>query len=126
MKLKDIIKILNAKVLVNNCDKESDIQMACGSDLMSDVLSFIKPGALLLTGLVTEQVIFTAEIADISVICFVRGKIPGGEIIRLSQEKGISLIVTNLPMFESCGLLYRAGLKGCSEVSSDKKINLTC
>lgn len=126
MKLKDIIKILNAKVLVNNCDKELDIQMACGSDLMSDVLSFIKPGALLLTGLVTEQVIFTAEIADISVICFVRGKIPGGEIIRLSQEKGISLIVTNLPMFESCGLLYRAGLKGCSEVSSDTKINLTC
>lgn len=116
MKLKDIVKTINAKVILNSTNKTVDIKMACGADLMSDVLSYIKPGAMLLTGLVTNQVIYTAEMAEIKVICFVRGKKPDSEVIRLAKERGITLINTALPMFESCGRLYKAGLKGCSEV----------
>lgn len=90
--------------------------MACGSDLMSDVLSYIKPGSLLLTGLVTNQVIYTAEMADVKIVCFVRGKTPSEEIINLAKQKGITLLKTKLPMFESCGRLYKAGIEGCSEI----------
>ena len=114
MKLKEIIETIQANVILENDDKlDKEIQMACGSDLMSDVLSFIKPGALLLTGLTNSQVVRTAEMADIVSICFVRGKQPLQETIDLAKEKSISLLSTDYTMFESCGLLYEKGLCGC-------------
>ena len=116
MKLKQIIKILNAEVISNN-NKDVDIKMGCGSDLMSDVLTYTKPDSILLTGLTNIQVIYTASTAGVKAICFVRGKEPPEETVELGRKKNIALVTTKLPMFESCGRLYSEGLIGCSEVS---------
>jgi len=115
MKLKDIVNILNAEVITGGDLSDTDIKMACGSDLMSDVLSFVKSGSLLLTGLTNPQVVRTAEMADLAAICFVRGKQPGAETIEIAKSKDIPLLMTYLPMFESCGRLHEEGLPGCSE-----------
>lgn len=115
MKLKDIERILEAEVIVGGSLLQREIGMACGSDLMSDVLAFVKSGSLLLTGLTNPQVVRTAEMADLQAICFVRGKRPEQETIDIAEAKDIPLLVTPLPMFESCGRLYQAGLAGCSE-----------
>ncbi|MDI6807433.1 MAG: hypothetical protein QME66_00415 [Candidatus Eisenbacteria bacterium] len=128
MKLKEILAILDAKPLV--CpDENLDIRMGCGCDLMSDVLAFIKPQTLLLTGLTTAQAIYTAEMTDIEAICFVRGKVPSGDVINLAKTKEIALLTTQLPMFESCGRLFRAGIIGCSEADrvsgKDRKVSKT-
>ena len=85
-------------------------------DLMSDVLAFIKPNALLLTGLTNAQVIRTAEMVDIKAIVFVRGKQPTAEALELAKEKRIPLLSTKFLMYESCGQLYKAGLPGGSEL----------
>ena len=123
MKLSKIIQILDAQILCNVKDMTNiDITMACGADLMSDVLAFIKSDALLLTGLATPQVIYTAENSGVKVICFVRGKKPNKETIDLAKRKKIMLLATPIPMFESCGKLYRNGLIGCSEIS-DKEMS---
>jgi predicted transcriptional regulator len=82
---------------------------------MSDVLAFTKAGSLLLTGLTNPQVVRTAEMADIVAICFTRGKKPDEGTIRLAKSKGLPLLTTRLPMFESCGRLYKSGVVGCSE-----------
>ncbi|MBM4170148.1 MAG: hypothetical protein FJ215_13475 [Ignavibacteria bacterium] len=115
MKLREIIQVLNAEVILDGEDQDMEIGMACASDLMSDVLAFAKAGALLMTGLTTTQVVYTAEMADTKVVCFVRGKKPSTETIELARSRGIILLRTTLPMFESCGRLYKNGLKGCSE-----------
>jgi len=115
MTLEEVKEILKAEVIIDSNNLEMEVKMGCGCDLMSDVLAFIKSEALLLTGLTNTQVIRTAEIADIKAICFVRGKRPNEETIRLAESKGIPLLVTQLPMFESCGRLYQNGLIGCSE-----------
>jgi len=115
MKLREIIETLQATVVVNDHDQEMVVERACGSDLMSDVLSKLKPKALLLTGLTTPQSVYTAEMADLSVVCYVRGKKPDAETVRLADERGLVLLCTSLPMYESCGRLYRRGLKGDSE-----------
>ena len=120
MKLKDIKRILEAEVIVGADMLDEDITIACGCDLMSDVLSYVKPGALLLTGLINPQVVRTAEMADLRVICFVRGKKPSQETIEMAESKGIPLLMTPLLLFESCGRLHRKGLSGCSE--SNKKV----
>ena len=117
MKLYEIIQILDAETSYNVQDKLNvNINMACGADLMSDVLAFIKSDALLLTGLTTSQVVYTAENSGVNVICFVRGKRPRRETVDLAKEKKIVLLATKNPMFESCGKLYKNGLIGCSEI----------
>ncbi len=115
MILEDIRRILDAEVIAGDDLLSKDVVMACGSDLMSDVLAFAKSESILLTGLTNPQVVRTAEMADLQAICFVRGKKPGQETIDLAESKDIPLLVTPLPMFESCGRLYREGLPGCTE-----------
>ncbi len=87
--------------------------MACGADLMSDVLAFTHAGTLLMTGLTNPQVVRTAEMAGIVAIVFVRGKLPPPETIALAEEKGIPLLASRYTMYESCGRLYQTGLQGC-------------
>ena len=118
MKLNKIIQVLEAEILCNVKELMNvDITMACGADLMSDVLAFIKSEAMLLTGLTTPQVIYTAENSGVRIVCFVRGKKPRKETVDLAKQKKIILLATNSPMFESCGKLYKNGLIGCSEIN---------
>jgi len=115
MILEEVKEILRAEVIIGSNNLQMEVKMGCGCDLMSDVLAFIKSESILLTGLTNIQVIRTAEMADIKAICFVRGKKPDEETIRLAKSKDIPLLMTQLPMFESCGRLCRNGLIGCSE-----------
>ena len=112
MLLSEICEILDAELLTSADVSAVDIHMACGCDLMSDVLAFVKDQALLLTGLVNQQVIRTAEMMDIIAVCFVRGKKPTDEVIELAKERGITLLATEHPLFSACGMLYDKGLRG--------------
>lgn len=116
MTLNEVKDILQAEVLTCNSDMNVTVDRGCSSDLMSDVLAFSLPGALLITGLVNGAVIRTAEIATVKAIVFVRGRKPKKEAIALAEEKKIPLFATNLPMFEASGRLYEKGLRGSPDV----------
>ena len=111
MKLLEIIKIVNGKILTNKVNLDIENTSCGASDLMSDVLAFVKPSSLLLTGLVHPQSIRTAEMADLAAIIFVRGKTPGQDTIDLAEELRIPLIASPYGMYEMSGLLYQAGLE---------------
>jgi len=117
MTLEKVKEILKAKVVVGPEHIQMEIKMGCGCDLMSDVLAFIKSDSLLLTGLTNPQVVRTAEMADIKAICFVRGKKPDRETVKLAKSKNIPLLLTDMSMFQACGKLYKEGLAGCSEIN---------
>ena len=112
MKLREIKELLNARVLTGEENLDTEVHSACGSDLMSDVLAFVKDQALLLTGLVNGQVIRTAEMMDIHAVIFIRGKEPTEEVVRLAESRDIVIMATEIPMYPACGLLYSAGLVG--------------
>ncbi len=111
MKLGKIIEVVKGRVLTSKIDLNLEIPSCGASDLMSDALAFMKPGCLLLTGLVHPQAIRTAEMADLAAIVFVRGKTPSLDATELAKELGIPLIASPYGMYEMCGLLYRAGLE---------------
>ncbi len=119
MKLEEVKDILAAEVLWGSEHLDKELKMVSASDLLSDVLAFTKSGALLLTGLINPQAVRTAEMVDISAICFVRGKQPEVATIKLAEQKEIPLLFTNLPMYEACGKLYACGLAGRSEVEEE-------
>lgn len=108
----DIERILSAEFISGEEFRSCVIKNACGSDMMSDVLAFVKDQSVLLTGLVNPQVVRTAEMMDMTCIVFVRGKQPDETILALARQRGIALLRTELPMFTACGLLYDAGLRG--------------
>ena len=112
MRLAEIVALVEGKMLFE-ADAEMEIKCGSASDLMSDVLAFTEAGSILFTGLTNPQAVRTAEMADIKVIVFVRGKQPPQETMELAQEKGIPLVTTAFPMFEACGRLYEAGLRSC-------------
>ena len=116
MKLEKLREILDAEVLWGNNFLYKEIQTVCGSDLLSDVLAFAKSGTMLITSLINPHVIRSAEMVEVSAICFVCEKKPEKSTIELAKEKKIPLLCTKLPMYESCGKLYKNGLPGYSEV----------
>lgn len=120
MTLKEIKKLLQAEVIYGIDRLEEEIQWAGGSDLMSDVLAFGKPGILLLTGLTNAQSIRTANIIDAKAIVYVRGKKPDKEGIKLAREKEIPIFSTKYMMYTACGLLFSHGLPGVSKIQNNK------
>jgi len=112
MKLGQVISIVDGTLLFD-ADLDMEVPCVCAADLMSDVLAFAEFGSILLTGLANPQVVRTVEMADIGAIIFVRGKHPPPETVALAREKGIPLVTTLHTMFEMCGRLYQAGLRGC-------------
>jgi predicted transcriptional regulator len=111
MTVKEAVVLLDGYFFSGEDKGDLEIASACGADLMSDVMAFVKDQALLLTGLVNPQVIRTAELLDIHAIIFVRGKSPSRDMIEMAAEADIILAGTKHPMFLSCGKLYEAGLK---------------
>ncbi|MBQ3816907.1 MAG: hypothetical protein II802_01385 [Clostridia bacterium] len=94
MKISTIKELLDAEVICNEDLLGGHVYSACGSDMMSDVLAYVKDQAVLLTGLVNPQVIRTAEMME------------------LAKESGIVLLATKKRMYEACGILYSNGLVG--------------
>ena len=116
MTISDIKSILNAELICGEEFIDNEVSTVCGSDMMSDVLAYVKEQAVLLTGLVNPQVVRTAEMMDMKCVVFVRGKQPDEDMIELANEREIVLLTTKLEMFTSCGLLYKNGLKGGSGI----------
>lgn len=110
MKICTIKDLLGAEVICCEENLQNDVNSACGSDMMSDVLAYVKDQAVLLTGLVNSQVIRTAEMMDMVCIVLVRSKMPTAEMIELARDGGIVLMSTKMRMYEACGILYENGL----------------
>lgn len=115
MKVKDMITLLGAELLCGEDKLDQEVRSACGSDLMSDVLASVGEKTCLLTGLANLHVVRTAEMLDLSLIVFVRGKIPNDEILLMAQERGIAVMRCGQTLFNACGILYSNGLRGESK-----------
>jgi predicted transcriptional regulator len=114
MTVNDIKEILEAEIICRDDLLQKEVNSACGSDMMSDVLAFVKEQAVLLTGLVNPQVVRTAEMMDMHCIVFVRGKRPTLDMIEMAEDRDMVMLCTELEMFTSCGRLYENGLRGGS------------
>lgn len=112
MIIKDVVDLVKADVLTNYKDGNTELKYGFASDLMSDVLAYACSDALLITGLNNPQVIRTAEMLDIGVVLFVRGKRPGKEVVELANENSLTILATEYTMFKTCGLLAMNGMEG--------------
>jgi predicted transcriptional regulator len=112
MKLSEIKDILKAEVLSGEEQLDKTIAGAGGADLMTDVLAAVAEHGVLLTGLMSDDVIRTAKIAGVGAVVFVRGKMPGENIIKLAKSHKVPVLLTRYSLFIASGRLYMNGLRG--------------
>lgn len=112
MKIYEMKNLLGAEVLCCEENLGREVYSACGCDLMSDVLAYVKDQAVLFTGLVNPQVIRTAVMMDMVCIVFVRSKTPTEEMLTLARDNGIVVMCTDKRLYEACGIIYSNGLAG--------------
>ena len=110
MKIREIKDLLDATLLAGEDSLEHEVASACCSDMMSDVLAYVKDQGVLITGLINPQVIRTANMMDMVCIVFARGKVPTEEMVELARESGIVVMCTKKRAFEASGILYLEGL----------------
>lgn len=122
--LEDICNCLQAEVMCGQEKLQEEIRTACGCDLMSDVLAFTESGSILLTGLTNQQVIRTAEMLDLKAIVFVRNKRPDEATLQLAKSRGLPILLTPHPLYESCGRLYNLGVGGCDNSAPKKRAKI--
>ena len=113
MKIKEMINLLNGKLLIGEDKQDLELNKAYAADLLSDVLALTEEKTMLITGTTSLQVIRVAKLLDIPAIIFVRGKLPPEESMKFIRELDIPVIATSLTMFETCGLLYSKGIRPC-------------
>ena len=112
MTVAQVAEVLKAKLVAGEELMDRNVNSACGSDLMSDVLAYVKDQPVLITGLTNAQAVRTAEMMDIICIVIVRGKVADDGLIELANDREIVVLQTNYSMFSACGLLYNSGLRG--------------
>ena len=112
MTLTEIKESLDCEILLSLESMDREVELVLSSDMMSDVLAFAEPGAILVTGLTNAQSVRTADFADAAAILYVRGKLPDEQTLELARELSIPLLSTKMGMFEVCGKLYSEGMRG--------------
>lgn len=111
IRLTDIVKLLEGKVVTGEQFLEKEVVYGFASDLMSDVLTIDKDQLLLITGLTNIQTLRTAEMSDIRYIVFVRDKNVTEEMVNIADDNEILIISCRFSMFKAVSLLANAGLK---------------
>ena len=111
MTFQEFLEILDARQVAGS-QPHGNINCIFASDMMSEVLTLQETDIALLTTLNNPQVIRTAEMQDLACVCFTFDKTPSEDTVKLAQEKDIPIVCTSLCLFEACGKLYEAGMRG--------------
>ncbi len=113
MNLREAAALTGAEILT--CDDALDLEITQvgAADLLSDVLALVQDeGVLLVTGSTTPQVLRVAEVLGLGGLLFVRGKRPTEAMCDYARQASLPLMVTQLSMFDTCGVLYSKGMRG--------------
>lgn len=111
MEIAKIADVIGADIIYGADNyRELDITKAVAADLMSEVMLGTEAGSLIITGLINPQVVRTAEMLDIFAVLFIRGKRIPETILELAKDRNITVLRTEMTMFEVCGRLYSEGI----------------
>ena len=107
MKISDVIKILNGK-LVAGGESDREVGTIVANDLMSDVLLTDSDDILLLTSLASDQAVRTANIVGAAAVVVHNAKPLPATMCQVADTLGIPLISSPLVKFDACVKLYLA------------------
>jgi len=111
MKIKDIVKTLNAKVVSGEAYLEKEVTGGYTGDLLSDVLANSEQGNLWITIQIHQNIIAVASSKDLSGIIIANGRIPEEETLKSAQKEQIPVLICDLLTYDITGRLYEIGIR---------------
>ena len=109
MKLSVLAEKLALKPVTEMCDKE--ITGVYISDMVSDVIANAKPGNLLVTVQIHNNVIAAANLVAIAGIVVTQGKLPTEDVRKMAEKAQIPIFSTDLSRWQVTTMLYEAGVR---------------
>ncbi len=86
-------------------DKDREASGAYVGDLLSWVMGRAASDSVWVTIMSNVNVIAVATLADVSCVVFAEGVTPDTELVELAMSKGVNLLVSNSPAYETALLL---------------------
>jgi redox-sensing transcriptional repressor len=106
--LEELATRIGATVLTRGRPGATTITRVYAGDRVSDLLNEASAETLLVTNLVSVQMLRVAELMDVPGICFVENVIPEPDIIDVAKANNTLVMVSPQGVYETCGLLYSA------------------
>ncbi|MBL7110367.1 MAG: serine kinase [Bacteroidales bacterium] len=111
MKIRDIVKILDLKVISGEKFLEREVTGGYAGDLLSDALANSKKGNIWVTLQIHQNIIAVASSKELSCIIIVTGRKPEKETLKKAQEEKIPVMISKLLTYEVVGRLYEIGIR---------------
>ncbi len=108
VRLDELARRVGAEIITGDACPERVVEKIYAGDRVSDLLNEASDRTLLVTNLMSLQMIRLAELMDVPGICFVNGARPEPEIVAKAESTGTTLMVSPIGVFETCGLIYQS------------------
>ncbi len=112
MRLKEIVERLNLKVKTGSDKLDREVKRGYVSDLLSDVMANSKEGDIWVTLQTHENIVAIASLKELTGIILINRREPAKETAKKAEEKGVPILLSELPAFELVGKLYKLGIPG--------------
>jgi hypothetical protein len=112
MILKQILEVMPLNLLTMESSADKQVDAACISDILSDVMAKAPKGAVWITNQTHENVVAIAFFKELSAVIFSNGAVPALETIEKADKKQITLYSCERTAFDIAGQLYAMGLRG--------------
>lgn len=106
MKITDIIKALDLRVISGNDGLSNEITGGYVSDLLSDVMGNAREGNIWITVQTHMNVVAVASLKDLAAVIIVKGGLPESDTIEKSNMENIPVLSTDSDTFNIAGRLY--------------------
>ncbi len=110
MKVRDLQRLLQFQVIAGSRGLEKEILDGYCGDLLSDVMSNARRGAVWVTVQSHQNVIAVAVLRELSAIVLVNGRLPEEMTKARAEEEGVPLMTSALSAYQIAGKLYELGI----------------
>ncbi|MEA3505545.1 MAG: DRTGG domain-containing protein [Bacteroidota bacterium] len=107
MKVQEIIKKLDLKVISGEKGLNKEISGGYVCDLLSDVMGSADEGQVWITLQTHKNIMAIASLKDIAAVILVKGLNPDDNTIEQSNSENIPILSTKLQAFEISGKLFQ-------------------
>jgi len=106
MKISDLVRILNLKVISGQNGLSNEITGGYVSDLLSDVIGNATEGQVWITLQTHQNVVAVASLKDLAAVIIVKGSLPETDTIEKSNVENIPVLSTGMDTFNISGRLF--------------------
>lgn len=112
MRLSEIVKELDLKVIYDGGDLEREITGGYASDLMSDAIARAGAGEIWVTLQIHLNVVAIGSMKDLGAILLTLGRNLNSDALTKAKEEGLAIVSSDRGAFEIIGRLYELGIRG--------------